>query len=113
MKQVTHRVYKYHLRPLPAERKCNQVFMERYCKTISITCLSHCSQTLCHAFCIAVLTALADLSATSYWIPSHLSPLDMGVSCQYIYSLRRCWAMLRAACLVDGFGFAVAKHRRN
>lgn len=74
MKQIAHRIDKYHLRLLPAERHRQHVRMQRDLESMPIIRLIHCTQATCHPFGIAVFTTGADLRAARYGIPGAFGP---------------------------------------
>jgi hypothetical protein len=77
VKQVAHGIHKHHSRFFPRTRKIDQVRMHGNLELVAIPIEPHCMKAMSKAFGITVFAALTDLCATRYWVPSHVSPLDM------------------------------------
>ena len=63
---------------LPKQTFFQDMLVHGQLESVDVIRLSHRLQTLCHAFRVAMLTARADLCATSKRIPSGFRSFDTG-----------------------------------
>src|SRR5207253_6837653 len=82
MKEITHRVHKYHLRCSPTERFAQFFGDKAQIESLLVRMTLHATEPLSKHLSVAVLASGADFCAATNGIPRCIGPLDMRVQRQ-------------------------------
>src|ERR1017187_1030016 len=80
VKEVTHRVHKYHLWSSPTERFAKFLWNKTQVESLLVWVTLHTAKSFSKHFGVAVLASGADLRAAANRIPRRISPLDGAVN---------------------------------